>query len=230
MKISLKFSKKTIAVLSCMTLFLASCSEDGIQIKDVESQIEQSGAKINCFGNSDLHMRGLRFVGFATPANTMDIKYFIDPKMPQEWVKAIREASSIWTNATGSINMSQTLSRRNATVNYNYKAEPARYEKSPAGADYPDADGNFGVKIDINSNYVPDAVQNSSAAPVLTAKLRTYITVHELGHNFGYSHGNHLSFMPARFTTDEEKWAGMTRSDIDLIRSRFPNRDIIDPR
>ncbi|REH56431.1 hypothetical protein C7448_101470 [Tenacibaculum gallaicum] len=215
MKITSKISRKTIVTLSCMALFLISCSEEETLITDVEAKMDQSSVKLHSRGVSD---------GLASPESAVRIKYFIDSEMPVEWIEAIHKAALVWSNTTRSINMSPTSLKSNANFNFNFIEESPRYSSSPAGAEFPNENGDVGTKVDINSGYIPQLEQS---VPVLTPKLREYILIHELGHVLGYTHFTNLSFMPPRFTEEEEKWSGMSEADIKLIRNDFPN---IDPR
>lgn len=110
-----------------------------------------------------------------TPANSSTIQIYISPGVPNDWQTAINQSINNWNNINSNITVSLVSSSTPTSINIQIYNDPTT--TTIAYANFPNANGNSGNSITINTYY------NS-----LSAAQKTFAITHEMGHNFGFTH------------------------------------------
>lgn len=110
-----------------------------------------------------------------TPGYSSTIQIYVSPDVPNDWKTAINQAIINWNNINSNITISPVNSPTPTSINIQIYFDSAT--SVIAFANFPDANGNSGNSITINTYY------NS-----LSPTQKTFAITHEMGHNFGFTH------------------------------------------
>jgi hypothetical protein len=119
--------------------------------------------------------RRFDFIMNGTAASSIVI--FVRADMPADWLTAIDQAIANWNATDCLIRISRTTNAASATIRMIPYFDNTT--TTIAFASFPDAVGNAGPTIDVNTFY------NS-----LSASQKQFAMTHEMGHCFGFTHTN----------------------------------------
>lgn len=152
--------------------------------------------------------RRFDFIMNATAASNVVV--FVRTDMPAAWVTAIDQAINNWNSTDCLIRMSRTTNSAAATISM---APYFENSTTIAFASFPDAVGNAGPTINVNTNF------NG-----LSASRKQFAMTHEFGHCFGFTHTNQSfgAIIPGTPVSDPNSvmnatvldWNGFTPYDI----------------
>lgn len=152
------------------------------------------------------------------PFKVGDIRIYADSTVPATWQAALDTAINNWNSTGSKVQMRRVdrLTGANTRVLTMYSSS-----STIALANYPDAYGNPGKKIYVNTYY--------NRMPELR---KIFVTTHELGHIIGLSHtdGTNGYQIEGTPTTDSASvmnsiytdWAGYSEYDLAAVRTVYP--------
>jgi Dual-action HEIGH metallo-peptidase/Repeat of unknown function (DUF5648) len=162
--------------------------------------------------------RRFNFVMNNTAASSVAI--FVRADMPAAWVTAIDQAIGNWNSNDCLIRVSRTANPAGATITMVPYFDNT--VSTIAFASFPDAVGNAGPTIDVNTFY-----------NTLSASQKQFAMTHEMGHCFGFTHTNQSfgSIIDGTPVTDPNSvmnatvlnWNGFTPYDYIAYGVVYPN-------
>ncbi|SDD54734.1 Dual-action HEIGH metallo-peptidase [Dyadobacter soli] len=173
-------------------------------------------------GASSTHRRGLYLVDDIYARN---IRVFMQPDVPLEWVTAIREAIRQWNLMWGTkINFVEVSDYNSANISIRTTFEPN--SDYIARAQFPYTDRRPGNPIVINTRY-----------NTLPAKTKLTAIAHEMGHTIGLMHtdqvtpgqsekpvpGTPLSDPLSVMNSVVQTWTGFTGGDVKAVQAMYPD-------
>ncbi|WP_235938587.1 M57 family metalloprotease [Chitinophaga solisilvae] len=162
------------------------------------------------------HRRGTYIVSNTYNTN---IKFYLDPAIPQVWRTAIQGAVNNWNAVNGTrLGMSIVSTQAGANTRVFMGYENANWI---ARAYLPGSDSRPGVTVEINSKY------NS-----MSASQQLFAITHEFGHTIGFHHTNQATgvFINGTPTSDPNSvmnstvlpWNGFTAGDVRATQILYP--------
>jgi hypothetical protein len=188
---------------------------DGIvSLEDAKNRFSSNGTAGAANGAN--HRRYM-YVVAAAKVNT--IKIYTPSTIPAAWVSVLDSAIKNW-NASGSkVKMQRVTTTTGATTGVSLTNNGST--TMIASATYPDALGNAGKGITINTYY-----------SYLSEAQKIFAMTHELGHIIGLSHTDALSgsLIAGTPTTDAGSimnsvclnWSAFTSGDLTAVRTLYP--------
>ncbi|NIJ55512.1 M57 family metalloprotease [Dyadobacter arcticus] len=188
------------------------------------SRNEAEGFYTEGSGAAGTHQRWQFLVGDNYAGN---IKVFIQPNVPVEWVTATKEAIAEWNVMKGTkINFVQVFNSNGANISVRVINDPTE----PIGrGKLPFSNGQAGSLITINMHY-----------NYLSTRTKITTMVHELGHTIGLLHTNKNEYgdfpvpIPGSPVSDpysvmnssvRHDWVAFTSGDVKAVQTLYPAGD-----
>lgn len=168
-----------------------------ISLKDVREHYKKS----NSSTTGKPAQRKYSFI--MTPEYSSTIQIYVSSGVPADWQTAINQSINNWNNINSNIKVSLVNSPTSTSINVQLY-----YDSSTsviAYANFPNANGNSGNSITINTFY-----------NYLSASQKTFAITHEMGHNFGFTHtdtSTSSDLIPCTPTNDPNSVMNATVSD-----------------
>lgn len=191
--------------------------------KDVEMNFEEARAHYEASKHlpTSPNGRGTQMVYTYTVSKkkASQVKIYIEPSVPASWVTALEASVSNWNAAGSQLNLQlvNQSKRANISVGTIYMANSS----TVANANYPDAGGNPGKKIIINTFH------NG-----LAEEMKIFAITHELGHTFGFTHtdgfygtlinGTPVSDPASIMNSYVQSWISFSNYDLLAIQTVYP--------
>jgi hypothetical protein len=184
-----------------------------VSLQDAKARFSDKGVAGAVNGATQMHYN---YLINSSRVNT--IKIYADATVPAMWIAALDSAIANWNGSGSNVHMERITTSTGATTKVTTTHTAST---TAATADYPDARGNAGAKITINT------YQNN-----LSAAKKVFAITHELGHTLGLSHtnGTYGSLINGTPASDPNSvmnsvclnWAGFTSYDLQAIRILYP--------
>lgn len=142
-----------------------------VSLKNAKEHYEKSNFKLT----NKTAQRNFNFLMSAI--NSSSIQLYMGPDVPSNWQIAINQSIINWNNINSNISITLISSPTPTSINVGIYYDPTT--STIAYADIPNANGNCGKYIQINTNF-----------NYLTAAQKVFTITHEMGHNFGLAHTN----------------------------------------